>query len=122
MRLSPLYLAISLTLLAACGTRQQTRIELHPEAKGYVQPAAARHALRREDFNNDKVDAGEIGAGHDVTALYEITLVNSGGESVDPLRYAKSVATPSRQSDEIGWLRWRPTLLATTAGAIAPSS
>ena len=39
-------------------------------------------ALRREDFNNDKVDAGEIGAGHDVTALYEITLVGSGAGSV----------------------------------------
>jgi Ca-activated chloride channel family protein len=63
-------------------------------------------ALRREDFNNDKVDAGEIGAGHDVTALYEITLVNSGGESVDPLRYGRKSA-PVAASDEIGWLRLR---------------
>src|SRR6187549_2627297 len=63
-------------------------------------------ALRREDFNNDRVDAGEIGAGHDVTALYEITLVGSGGESVDPLRYGKRVAASS-PSDEIGWLRLR---------------
>ena len=31
-------------------------------------------ALKREDFNNDKIDAGDIGAGHTVTALYEITL------------------------------------------------
>ena len=64
-------------------------------------------ALRREDFNNDKVDAGEIGAGHDVTALYELTLVGSGGESVDPLRYgAKSVAAGGK-ADEIGLLRLR---------------
>jgi len=63
-------------------------------------------ALRREDFNNDKVDAGEIGAGHDVTALYEITLVDSGGESVDPLRYGRK-STPVGASDEIGWLRLR---------------
>jgi Ca-activated chloride channel family protein len=45
--------------------------------------------LRKEDFNNDKKDAGEIGAGHTVTALYEI--VPSGGEipadSIDPLKY-----------------------------------
>ncbi|MEM7732773.1 MAG: VWA domain-containing protein, partial [Pseudomonadota bacterium] len=34
-------------------------------------------ALNREDFNNDKVDAGDIGAGHSVTALYEITPVGS---------------------------------------------
>lgn len=43
--------------------------------------------LNREDFNNDKVDAGEIGAGHTVTAIYEISLVGRSS-SVDPLRYA----------------------------------
>ncbi len=43
--------------------------------------------LNREDFNNDKVDAGEIGAGHTVTALYEIVLTNSKVKRVDPLRY-----------------------------------
>lgn len=64
-------------------------------------------ALRREDFNNDKVDAGEIGAGHDVTALYEITLVGSGGASVDPLRYAASAVTAGAKSNELGWLRLR---------------
>ena len=63
-------------------------------------------ALRREDFNNDRVDAGEIGAGHDVTALYEITLVGAGGASVDPLRYGKPAATGAR-SDELAWLRLR---------------
>ncbi|MGQ7249318.1 YfbK domain-containing protein [Halomonas sp. V046] len=47
-------------------------------------------ALRREDFRNDKVDAGDIGAGHQVTAIYEITPV--GGESalVAPSRYGPS--------------------------------
>jgi len=63
-------------------------------------------ALRREDFNNDKIDAGEIGAGHDVTALYEITLVDSGGESVDPLRYGRP-SSAHAASNEIGWLRLR---------------
>jgi Ca-activated chloride channel homolog len=43
--------------------------------------------LNREDFNNDKVDAGEIGAGHTVTAIYEITPVGSDAERNDPLRY-----------------------------------
>ena len=64
-------------------------------------------ALRREDFNNDKIDAGEIGAGHDVTALYELTLVGSGGESVDPLRYGKATASSGGKADEIGLLRLR---------------
>lgn len=43
--------------------------------------------LAREDFNNDKVDAGEIGAGHTVTALYELVLQGSEGQRIDPLRY-----------------------------------
>ncbi len=46
--------------------------------------------LAAEDFNNDKVDAGEIGAGHTVTALYEISLTGSDGQSTDPLRYSDS--------------------------------
>ncbi len=73
-------------------------------------------ALRREDFDNDRVDAGEIGAGHDVTALYELSLVGSGGDSMAPLRYgqpmpAGTVAGRTRISEgsgcEIGWLRLR---------------
>lgn len=43
--------------------------------------------LNREDFRNDKVDAGDIGAGHTVTALYEVSMVGSGGDRIDPLRY-----------------------------------
>ena len=43
--------------------------------------------LKREDFNNDKVDAGDIGAGHTVTAIYEVTLQNSKARLVDALRY-----------------------------------
>ncbi|MFT6986626.1 MAG: Ca-activated chloride channel family protein [Psychromonas sp.] len=44
-------------------------------------------ALKREDFNNDKIDAGDIGAGHTVTAIYEISLHGATNQSVDPLRY-----------------------------------
>lgn len=43
--------------------------------------------LNREDFRNDKIDAGEIGAGHTVTALYEITLKDSKGKMIPDLRY-----------------------------------
>jgi len=44
-------------------------------------------ALKREDFSNDQIDAGEIGAGHSVTALYEIALRGRGGERIEGLRY-----------------------------------
>jgi Ca-activated chloride channel family protein len=64
-------------------------------------------ALRREDFNNDQVDAGEIGAGHDVTALYELALVGSAGVSVDPLRYGGDAKAARGDAGEIGFLRLR---------------
>jgi Ca-activated chloride channel family protein len=62
-------------------------------------------ALRREDFNNDRVDAGEIGAGHTVTAIYEITPVGSDAVMTDTLRYAAPAAGTG--SDELGFLRLR---------------
>jgi Ca-activated chloride channel family protein len=43
--------------------------------------------LRREDFNDDRVDAGDVGAGHRVTALYEIAPAGGRGRRVDDLRY-----------------------------------
>ncbi|MDX8378010.1 MAG: VWA domain-containing protein [Mariprofundales bacterium] len=63
--------------------------------------------LNREDFNNDKVDAGEIGAGHTVTALYEIALVGSKGLSIDPLRYQATKDNKKAKSSELGFLRLR---------------
>jgi Ca-activated chloride channel family protein len=65
-------------------------------------------ALNREDFNNDTVDAGEIGAGHTVTALYEITPAGSGGELNDPLRYDTTATTNEvAGDDELGFLKMR---------------
>jgi Ca-activated chloride channel family protein len=53
--------------------------------------------LNREDFNNDKVDAGEIGAGTSVTAIYELTPVGSNARLIDPTRYQQ---TPQPASAE----------------------
>lgn len=65
--------------------------------------------LATEDFNNDKVDAGEIGAGHTVTALYEISLVGSGGQSIDPLRYGSNSDQNAAAAiiGELAWLKLR---------------
>ncbi|KPU84285.1 von Willebrand factor A [Marinosulfonomonas sp. PRT-SC04] len=62
-------------------------------------------ALAREDFNNDKVDAGEIGAGHTVTAIYEITPVGSEAILNDALRYQPAVKTDG--NGELGFLKLR---------------
>ena len=49
-------------------------------------------ALERADFNNDAVDAGEIGSGRSVTAIYEITAPDSPARMIDPLRYGGDAA------------------------------
>jgi Ca-activated chloride channel family protein len=55
--------------------------------------------LAREDFNNDRIDAGDVGAGQSVTALYELTPVGAT-PSVDPLRYGAAV--PESKADRPG--------------------
>ena len=64
------------------------QVEFNPALIGeYRLIGYETRMLRREDFRNDKVDAGEIGTGHTVTALYEITPAGSGAELNAPLRY-----------------------------------
>ena len=61
--------------------------------------------LKREDFNNDKIDAGDIGSGHTVTAIYEITPVGSP-KFVEDLRYKQpAAATPKEGKGEYAYLR-----------------
>ncbi|GAB2505509.1 vWA domain-containing protein [Arenimonas alkanexedens] len=83
------------------------QIEFNPaQVAEYRLIGYENRVLAREDFNNDQVDAGEIGAGHDVTALYEVCLVGMGCESSDPLRYAASTA-PVAQGSELAFLKLR---------------
>lgn len=75
------------------------QIEFNPaHVAAYRLIGYENRLLRKEDFNNDTKDAGDIGAGHSVTALYEI--VPPGGEipgdaSVDPLKYQAQTAKSS---------------------------
>jgi Ca-activated chloride channel family protein len=82
------------------------QIEFNPaEVLEYRLIGYENRMLAREDFNNDQVDAGEIGAGHRVTALYEI--VPAGGKgSIDPLRYG-TLSSASAKSGELAHLRLR---------------
>ena len=63
-------------------------------------------ALAREDFSNDKVDAGEIGAGHSVTAIYEIVLTGSAGQRLDSSRYQPERLAVSN-TDELALVKLR---------------
>lgn len=62
--------------------------------------------LNREDFNNDAVDAGDIGAGTSVTAIYEITRTDSDAKLIDESRYGEA-ATPTGSEDEYAFLKLR---------------
>src|SRR4029079_5925698 len=63
--------------------------------------------LKREDFNNDKVDAGDIGSGHTVTAIYEITPKDSKAKLIDDLRMAASETPEQAGGDEYGFVKIR---------------
>ncbi|WP_290891504.1 VWA domain-containing protein [Arenimonas sp.] len=83
------------------------QIEFNPaQVAEYRLIGYENRTLAREDFNNDQVDAGEIGAGHDVTALYEVCLVGMGCESSDPLRYATPAAADPKGT-ELAFLKLR---------------
>ncbi len=88
------------------------QVEFNPDVVAeYRLIGYENRMLRREDFNNDKIDAGEIGAGHTVTALYELTLTGSSARLIDPLRYAASkpeaVAVKNISDGEIAFVRLR---------------
>jgi hypothetical protein len=60
------------------------QVEFNPaKVQSYRLIGYENRMLRKEDFNNDKVDAGEIGAGHAVTALYEVVPAKAGEEGVE---------------------------------------
>jgi len=84
------------------------QIEFNPEqVTEYRLIGYENRLLKREDFSNDKVDAGEIGAGHSVTALYEIALKGEGGERLENLRYSTKQDNSSHKGHELAFLRLR---------------
>jgi len=75
------------------------QVEFNPaQVKSYRLIGYENRMLNKEDFNNDKKDAGEIGCGHTVTALYELVMADSGEKSnnVDPLEYQKTSVVNSK--------------------------
>lgn len=79
----------------------KVQVEFNPaEVAEYRLIGYETRALNREDFNNDRVDAGDVGAGLSVTALYEITPVGSDSVLVDPLRYGDEETSEVANSAE----------------------
>jgi len=83
------------------------QVEFNPEIVAeYRLIGYENRMLKREDFNNDKVDAGDIGAGHTVTAIYEVTLHDSKARHVDALRYQPEVVK-TKYTGEIAQIKLR---------------
>ncbi len=92
--------------LAVVAKDVKIQVEFNPaEVSEYRLLGYENRALKREDFSNDKVDAGEIGAGHTVTAIYEVVPVGAKGW-LEPLRYTQANEKPGK-AGEIAWLRLR---------------
>jgi Ca-activated chloride channel family protein len=87
------------------------QIEFNPaKVRAYRLIGYENRLLAAEDFNNDAKDAGELGAGHSVTALYEIVPVGADTDveinGTDPLRY-RTEAAPAGDSDELAFVKLR---------------
>ena len=92
--------------LATVARDVKIQVEFNPaQVSEYRLLGYENRALKREDFSNDKVDAGEIGAGHTVTALYEVVPVGGKGW-LEPLRYQQAAKVGS-PAGELAWLRIR---------------
>ncbi|USW99942.1 VWA domain-containing protein [Pseudomonas proteolytica] len=92
--------------LAVVARDVKLQVEFNPaQVSEYRLLGYENRALKREDFSNDKVDAGEIGAGHTLTALYEIVPKGEKGW-LEPLRYAAAPVVEGK-SAELAMLRVR---------------
>ena len=90
----------------------KVQIEFNPKyVKSYRLIGYENRKLRNEDFENDKIDAGELGSGHTVTALYEIIPANINSEFLpkeQKLKYSKTADQNKMASgDELATVKFR---------------
>lgn len=84
------------------------QLEFNPaKVQSYRLIGYENRVMRNEDFNDDKKDAGELGSGHSVTALYEV-VPSKGNEKSDELKYQDVKIKPeSKISDELVTVKFR---------------
>lgn len=108
--------------LATIARDVKIQVEFNPATvREYRLIGYENRLLAREDFNNDKVDAGDIGAGHTVTALYELTLADHAG-LIDDLRYQPAAqlasGTAGGRADELAHVKLRYKRPGATASEL----
>lgn len=86
------------------------QVEFNPnKIASYKLIGYENRLLNDEDFNDDTKDAGELGSGHTVTALYEVVMKGSEEDltSVDPLRYQENETVSNSSSSEVLTVKFR---------------
>ena len=101
----------------------KVQVEFNPvKVSSYRLIGYETRMLRRQDFKDDRVDAGDIGAGHSVTAIYEITPIGAKGARVDPLRYQAEPRAPAApvgsNSGELAFVKLRYKLPGEAASRL----
>ncbi|EKU56549.1 putative uncharacterized protein YfbK [Acinetobacter sp. WC-323] len=93
--------------LATVAQDVKIQVEFNPATvKEYRLVGYENRMLKQEDFNNDQVDAGDIGAGHNVTAIYEIIPVGQQGWLNDS-RYQAAAKTDTSKKSEYAFVNLR---------------
>lgn len=105
--------------LGALADDVKFQVEFNPAAVAeYRLIGFETRALREEDFRNDAIPGGDIGPGHAVTALYEITMANSPTRRTEPSRYRRErVPETDAHGNELAFLRIRYKLPGRTDGS-----
>ena len=94
------------------------QVEFNPAAVAeYRLIGYETRLLNRDDFNDDRVDAGEVGSGQSVTALYEIVPVG-GPRAIGDLRYSQPVMPRPAQAREYGFVKIRYKLPKSTTSRL----
>lgn len=86
------------------------QLEFNPaKVKAYRLIGYENRVLRDEEFNNDQKDAGELGSGHSVTALYEVIPAGVDSElfTIDPLKYQSTASANASKGNEIMTVKFR---------------
>jgi Ca-activated chloride channel family protein len=98
----------------------KVQVEFNPsQVAAYRLIGYETRMLQRQDFKDDKVDAGDMGAGHTVTAIYEITPASASAQLVDPLRYKeKGEPAVKDKGDELCFVKVRYKLPGESASRL----
>ena len=99
------------------------QVEFNPDqVAAYRLVGYETRMLQRQDFNNDEVDAGDMGAGHSVSAIYEITPAASAAKLVDPLRYQAAKPVKAAKGDELCFVKLRYKLPGESASRLTETA